>query len=74
MFNSKTKVVRLSKIGCFSWRDKVTRKDFMNKVIEIYFRDACTTAEAIDKAEKEMHISNSQFLEWFGKGKDTVKY
>lgn len=48
----------------------MTRQDFMNKVIEIYFRDNCNTSEALDKAEEELCITNSQFIEWFGKGRE----
>lgn len=52
----------------------MNRKGFLNKVVEIYFRDSCNVSEAIDRAEKELQITNGQFIEWFGKNTNSVKY
>lgn len=46
----------------------MTRAEFLNEVVKIYFKYNCETAkQALDIAEKELMISKAQFLNWFGK-------
>ena len=43
----------------------MNKQNFMMKVIEIYYRDNCTVPEAIDKAEKELNVTDAYVRELY---------
>ncbi|SKB01057.1 hypothetical protein SAMN05443428_15310 [Caloramator quimbayensis] len=40
----------------------MTRREFLNKVIEIYFRDNCNVDTAIQTAIKELNLSKDDYI------------
>lgn len=51
----------------------MTRSEFMNEVVKTYFSKDCRVKEAIDITIKRLGISNTQFIEWFGRDRSEQK-
>lgn len=51
----------------------MTRSEFMDEVVKTYFSNDCKVKEAIDITVKNLKISNTQFIEWFGKERNYGK-
>lgn len=61
------------KLNSIVRRVVMTRTEFMDEVVKTYFSNDCKVKEAIDITVKRLGISNTQFIEWFGRDRSEQK-